>query len=260
MKKLFILAALALAMVSCGPKEPATWQEAYDAFMEQRNAIFQDSTLTEDQQLDKFIEIGLKTMKKHMDDTLGLDLFTSFAMNDLLPVEELRAIYEKSPDLIHENDRIKRCVAFWDTEANSQPGKPFIDIAGPDALSGEELSIAGVVAQGKPVIIDFWASWCQPCRREIKGFLLNVAEESKDKVNILGIAVWENGLEDTVKAMEELGISWPVIFAGGRENSPSELYCVKGIPTMVGIAPDGTIVAKSHSGEDVFKALEQYIQ
>jgi|GEM_PF-7116417 hypothetical protein len=43
MKKLFILAALALAMASCGPKEPATWQEAYDAFMEQRNAIFQDS-------------------------------------------------------------------------------------------------------------------------------------------------------------------------------------------------------------------------
>ena len=55
--------------------------------------------------------------------------------------------------------------------------------------------------------------------------------------------------------MGELPISWPVIFGGGRADSPSELYGVMGIPTLVGINADGTIAAISHSTEDILAAF-----
>ena len=66
-----------------------------------------------------------------------------------------------------------------------------------------------------------------------------------------GDVAWSEILE----AMGELPISWPVIFGGGRENSPSELYGITGIPTMVGINPDGTIAAISHGTADILAAF-----
>ncbi|MDO4496648.1 MAG: TlpA disulfide reductase family protein, partial [Bacteroidales bacterium] len=80
--------------------------------------------------------------------------------------------------------------------------------------------------------------------------------EYKGKINIVGIAVWEEKIEDTQKAVSELPISWPIIFCGDRKNSPTEAYGIMGIPHIMLVSPDGTILARDLGGEGIKAAIE----
>ena len=79
----------------------------------------------------------------------------------------------------------------------------------------------------------------------IKNNLIALAAEGK--VNVVGVAVWEDSIEDTKNAMESYGIPWPVLYTGGRVDSPSIKYGVSSIPTLFLLAPDGTILASGNS-------------
>ena len=106
-------------------------------------------------------------------------------------------------------------------------------------LEGRPIQLSSL--QGRPVILNFWATWCGPCKLEIPSF--SSFADSNPGVTVLGIAV--DGAAQTLKvAARELGITYPVLM--GRR-SVQELYGVSTLPTTVVIDPEGKIHS-AHTG------------
>lgn len=98
--------------------------------------------------------------------------------------------------------------------------------------------------KGKVVILDLWATWCPPCRKEIPGFI-NLYNKYQGKgVEILGIAFDENGLEVVPPFIKKMGINYPVYLEGG---DIAQAYDLQAYPTTVIYGKDGK-VANKHIG------------
>lgn len=175
---------------------------------------------------------------------IGLEFALSFT-EEMSPFHAL--LQEASPDIL-ALPRMARIKKTLDNLENTQPGKKFINFEGTDK-EGNKVMIGDYLGQGQYVLVDFWASWCGPCRREMP-FLKKVYDKYRNKgLAVLGISVWERNQEDHFKAVEELGISWPQLI--DSQNVATELYGIAGIPQIMLVAPDGTIVARDLTHEAI---------
>ena len=262
MKKMYFLApVLCMALASCNVKaDKVTYdiEADKDSLTMELDSIqtkFENQEKDQDQIFHDYIAILKKYYDRHKTDSLGLELFCNLASVGW-DEDELKAEYDKADTLIQNNSRVKRQIQLNENMAKTAVGCKYEDIAGPEAKTGEEISISKTLEGGKMVLLDFWASWCGPCRRCIKDELPAVAEKYADRLTILGIDVWERQREDLDEAMGQLPITWQVIYTGTGDDSPADLYGVSAIPTLVLIGTDGTILARGGM-EDIEKVLEQ---
>jgi cytochrome c biogenesis protein CcmG/thiol:disulfide interchange protein DsbE len=96
--------------------------------------------------------------------------------------------------------------------------------------------------RGKVVILDFWATWCPPCKAEIPDFIKLYSKYKKDGFQMLGISVDQGGLDAVKPFMKEYGVNYPIMLA--TENVINEYGGIRGIPTTFVIDKEGRIVYK----------------
>ena len=113
---------------------------------------------------------------------------------------------------------------------------------GADVLGGEELKFSDVFGQGKPVVLNFWAGLCPPCRAEMPGFQ-EIYDKSKDQFILLGLDIGPfiglGSREDGQNLLQELNITYP---AGTTfEASIVTQYQIRGMPTTVFLNSNGEI-------------------
>lgn len=116
--------------------------------------------------------------------------------------------------------------------------------------------------RGKYILIDFWASWCSPCRAENPNLVKAYATYKGEQFDILGVSLDKEGKRDAwLKAIEKDGLTWPQVSdLKGWNNEVSKLYGIKAIPQNYLIGPDGKIVAINVKGEFLFKKLKQIFE
>lgn len=150
----------------------------------------------------------------------------------------------------------------WNTKmkkaAATDKGAMFIDIEG-KTIDGKNSRLSDYLGKGKYVLVDFWASWCGPCREEAKTTLKPIYEKygSDSRFDILGIAMWDDP-SHSINAIRSDGYDWPQIIDVGMK--PMEEYGFDGIPMIILFAPDGRIVARNIRGAAIWKTIESALQ
>lgn len=123
---------------------------------------------------------------------------------------------------------------------STQEGAMFTDFEAvqPD---GSVAKLSDYVGKGKYILVDFWASWCGPCKREIPNIKAAWNKYKGDKFDVLSVAVWDKP-EDTAAAAAEHGVVWNQIV--NAQKTPTDIYGIEGIPHLILFGPDGTIVKR----------------
>lgn len=168
-------------------------------------------------------------------------------------VKNLITAYQGSPTGNALNAQYSQVMAKKERDEMLNPGKEVADISmkNPD---GETMSLSDL--KGKVVLIDFWASWCGPCRKENPN-VVKAYNEYKDK----GFTVYSVSLDKDknrwLQAIEQDGLIWPnhVSDLKGWSNAAAQNYGVSSIPFTVLIDQEGKVIATNVRGE----ALEKYL-
>ena len=117
---------------------------------------------------------------------------------------------------------------------------------------GQVQKLSDYVGKGQYTLVDFWASWCGPCREEIPR-LQSLHEQFGDKgLTVLGVATWDKP-EETLKAIEELGITYSQIL--NAQTAGSEAYGFDGIPYIILFDKDGKVLKKNLRGDKMVETV-----
>lgn len=137
-------------------------------------------------------------------------------------------------------------------------GDMFIDFAVQQDPSdpGSLVHLSDYVGQGKYILVDFWASWCGPCRREIPAIKDVWEKHHGDKFDVVSVAVWDDPA-DSATAAAELGICWNQIV--NAQKIPTDLYGIEGIPTLILFGPDGKVVARGIRGPQIEESVAAFL-
>lgn len=189
--------------------------------------------------------------EQNVNNPIGLYFFlqNAYEMN----LQELDAYLAKYPSLA-KSKRVQSLRTALLAEEETSVGKKFKDFS--VTYDGKTEKLSDYVGKGKYVLVDFWASWCGPCIREI-ATLKKLREEYGPKgLEILGVAVWDEPA-NTLEAIKQHDIPWHSMI--DAQTIPTDLYGISGIPCIILFGPDGTILSRGQQGQnlinDVAKAM-----
>lgn len=225
----------------------AKLEAIYTPAREQFTAIRKDSTLNDSTKNAKFEAIQKEAEEKIV--VIFEPIFNANSNNALgtfilwsssLPEAAYDSALAKAGDAVKNFGPIAREIKRKEILQNTSAGKMFVDFEVVNA-KGDTVKFSDYVGKGKAVVVDFWASWCGPCRAEIPN-LANIHKKYGKDVEVIGLNVWDKD-EAAKKAVVDHKMEWTIL-TDPKTNNATDLYGINGIPQIILIGGDGVIVAR----------------
>ena len=251
--------------VSSNKKGAQARYAAYNAWMEKFMADYRAkiAEFGEDEEaaekyfngiIEQFNDYQKETAKANLDNIVGLMAISQITEDD--PAGQVELLNGLS-DEMKAHPQAAHMLASFEKLAKTGEGQPFVDftvIQDPEHPETSTVKFSDYIGNGKFVLVDFWASWCGPCREEMPN-LKNVYETyAGDRFDMLSIAVADR-LADSKAAAQELGISWNQIV--NAQQVPLEIYGIDAIPHIILFGPDGTVLKRNLRGEAIGEAVKE---
>ena len=196
----------------------------------------------------RFSEVVIDVAEKNIDNEFGYFVVTNLAPN--LGLDQVTALIGKMPAKFRQRDEVKELEAMLQ-QANNDDQEQQIEDFTMATPEGTELSVMDEVEQHELTILDFWASWCQPCVREMPNMVALYDAYHDKGLGIIGISLDEDH-EQWTKAIKSLGLKWPQISdLKGWNSYAAEMFHVQAIPHMIVVDKNGAILQRGLRGEEL---------
>ncbi|SDO19981.1 Peroxiredoxin [Pedobacter steynii] len=194
-------------------------------------------------------------IKSHPDSYVSFDLVKE--RGSIIRPKTFEPLFNGLSDRLRNTVSGKAMAKKLDIVKKTAVGVKAMDFSQPD-VNGKMVSLSSY--KGKYVLLDFWASWCGPCRAENPN-VLKAYNEFKDKnFDILAVSL-DDKKENWLKAVKDDALPWTQVSdLMGWKNQAAGFYAITAIPQNFLIDPNGVIIASNLRGEELAKKLSQLIK
>ena len=196
-------------------------------------------------------------INKNIANPVGVFLFKQTFYNN--STDENEALLQQIPANFQNDETIVRIKEMTDKQKKTAVGTLFVDFE-MQTPEGKTVKLSDYVGKGKVVLVDFWASWCGPCRREMPNLVEAYAKYKGKNFEIVGVSLDQDGAA-WKEAIKKMDMTWPQMSdLKFWQCEGAQLYAVNSIPHTVLIDGSGKIIARGLHGEELQAKIAEVVK